>query len=195
MKKTNKEKPSKKRQTQPDIDAELLWNTGWTYIRHVVDTAREPFLILDNKLKVLSANEAFYRTFQVTARDTENKFVYKIGNGQWDIPELRKLLEEILPHESFFQDLEIEHVYPAIGKKVMLMNARQVFSPLAADSESPQLIILAMEDVTKQRMLEEKLEIYSKELEERVLGSTKRLEERLKKLEKKSTTTKKSKKK
>lgn len=167
--------------------ADVIWSTGWTYIRHVVDTAREPFLILDDKLRILSANEAFYRTFQTLAKDTEGKLVYKLGGGQWNIPALKRLLEEVLPKESFFRDFEVEHEYPVVGKKIMLMNAREVFEPLQKKQKTPKMIILAMEDVTKQRMLEEKLSAYSKELEERVIERTRRLEERLATLEGKAT--------
>ncbi|MDD5251602.1 MAG: PAS domain-containing protein [Patescibacteria group bacterium] len=165
------------------FSADTIWTTGWTYIRHVVDTAREPFLILDDKLRIMSANEAFYRTFQTLAKDTEGQLIYKLGKGQWNVPALKRLLEEVLPKQSFFRDFEIEHEYPVVGKKIMLMNAREVFEPLLKKQKSPKLIILAMEDVTKQKMLEEKLASYSKELEERVIQRTKALEERLALLE------------
>jgi nitrogen-specific signal transduction histidine kinase len=165
------------------LPAERIWQTGWTFIRHVVDTAREPFLILDKDLRIVSANEAFYRTFLTPAKDVEGKLVYKLGKGQWNIPTLKRLLEEILPRESFFRDFEVEHDYPGVGKKVMLMNAREIFEPSSTSKYPPKMIILAMEDVTKQRMLEEKLAAYSSELETRVLARTKQLEERLSMLE------------
>jgi nitrogen-specific signal transduction histidine kinase len=176
-------KDLKKMTTKPKLEADLIWSTGWTYIRHVVDTAREPFLILDAKLYILSANEAFYRTFQTMAKDTEGKQIFKLGKGQWNIPALRRLLEEVLPKESFFRDFEVEHEYPIVGKKLMLMNAREVFEPQHVRQHSPKMIILAMEDVTKQRMLEEKLASYTKEMEARVSERTRMLEERLAKLE------------
>lgn len=163
--------------------AETIWSTGWTYIRNVIDTAREPFLILDKDLRILSANEAFYRTFQTLAKETEGILVYKLGNNQWNIPALKRLLDEILPRESFFRDFEVEHEYPFVGKKIMLMNAREVFEPLKTEQKTPRLIILAMEDVTKQRLLEAKLTAFSTELEERVLQRTKTLEARLAVLE------------
>jgi hypothetical protein len=176
-------KKFKKLANKLQISAETVWETGWTYIRHVVDTAREPFLILDKDLRVLSANESFYRTFQTMTRDTEKKLVYQLGGGQWNIPALRRLLEDVLPKESFFRDFEVEHDYPVVGKKIMLMNAREVFEPVKKNQKSLKMIVLAMEDVTKQRMLEEKLTAYSKELEERVLERTKTLEERIAVLE------------
>ena len=101
-----------KRNSENKKDLELserLWRTGWTYIRNVVDTAREPFLILDHDLKVLGANTVFYRMFDVRARDTEHKFIFELGNGQWAGKHLRRLLEEILPNEAFFKDFEVDH--------------------------------------------------------------------------------------
>src|SRR4051812_29380380 len=80
----------------PDINSQL-WEKSWTYIKSVVDVVREPVLILDKDLKVMTANESFYRAFQVESADTEKKNVYELGNGQWNIPALRKLLEDILP--------------------------------------------------------------------------------------------------
>ncbi|MBN1584806.1 PAS domain-containing protein [Candidatus Uhrbacteria bacterium] len=141
-------------------------------------------MILDGKLRIMSANESFYRTFQTLAKDTEGQLVYKLGKGQWNIPALKRLLEEVLPRESFFKDFEVEHEYPTVGKKIMLMNAREVFEPIRKNRASPKMIILAMEDVTKQRLLEERLAAYSQELEERVIERTRKLEARLEMLEK-----------
>jgi len=105
---------------------EHLWEQSWTYIKTVVDVVREPILILDNKLRVMAANESFYRTFQVSAKDTEERIIYELGNGQWNIPGLRKLLEDILPKNSFFKEFEVTHIFPVIGRKVMILNARQI---------------------------------------------------------------------
>src|SRR6185503_1214329 len=87
----NKEMENKK------IEADELWEFAWTYIKTVVDTLREPFLILDSNLKVLSANRTFYLFFKVTQKETEGKLVYNLGDGQWNIPKLKILLEDILP--------------------------------------------------------------------------------------------------
>src|SRR5688572_16377289 len=108
------------------VNAEELWEVAWTYIRTVVDTLREPFLILDKDLKVLSANRTFYLTFQVAQEETEGKRVYDLGNGQWDIPKLKILLEDILPKNTHFEDFKVEHEFPKIGHKIMILNARQV---------------------------------------------------------------------
>ena len=87
-----------------NINADQLWEVAWTYIRTVVDTVREPFLILNKDLRILSANKTFYTIFQVTQEATEGNLVYELGNGQWNIPKLKILLEDILPKNSHFED-------------------------------------------------------------------------------------------
>ena len=159
---------------------EKVWQTGWTYIRNVVDTAREPFLILDKKLVVLAANEAYYRLFSVTLEETENKLVYDLGDGQWAGKHLRKLLENILPKETFFRDYEVDYEFPIIGRKIFILNARRVYSE---DESLPALIILAMEDVTKQRAIEIRLADYARELEKKVDERTAELTKRVEQLE------------
>jgi signal transduction histidine kinase/DNA-binding response OmpR family regulator len=120
-----------------------------TYAQDVVETVREPLLILDPDLRVKSANRAFYQTFRVTCEETENRLIYELGNGQWDIPSLRTLLEEIIPSSSVFNDFELEHDFPAIGRRVMLLNARQL-----RGGGHAELLVLAMEDVTERRAAE-----------------------------------------
>lgn len=161
------------------IDADEIWEVAWTYIRTVVDTVREPFLILDASLKILSANKTFYSVFQVTELETEGKLVYKIGNGQWNIPKLKILLEDILPKNTHFEDFKVEHDFPRIGHKIMMLNARQVH---ITDSREP-IMLLAMEDITKQKMLEDQLKDYAKKLSLEVAKRTAELEIRVKELE------------
>jgi two-component system CheB/CheR fusion protein len=114
------------------------------YAESIVDTVREPLLVLDADLKVVSASRAFYNDFKVTPQDTEGQFIYQLGNGQWDIPGLRELLENILPESSSFDDYCVEHEFENIGKKSMILNARQISSK----DEERKLILLAIEDVT-----------------------------------------------
>jgi len=123
-----------------------------TYSQDIVDTVREPLLMLDTTLRVHSANRAFYQTFQVSAEETEHHLIYQLGNGQWDIPDLRRLLEDVVPKSSVFNDFELVHTFPVIGRRVMLLNARQ----LKAGSHG-ELLVLAMEDVTERRRAEEAL--------------------------------------
>src|SRR5450432_4495574 len=99
-----------------------------TYAQDIVDTVREPLLMLDTTLRVRSANRAFYQTFKVSSAETENRLIYELGNGQWDIPALRTLLEDVVPKSSVFNDFELEHDFPAIGRRVMLLNARQLLA-------------------------------------------------------------------
>jgi signal transduction histidine kinase len=119
------------------------------YAQSIVDTVREPLLMLDPNLRVKSANRAFYQTFHVSAAETENRLVYQLGNGQWDIPALRTLLEEIIPHRSVMEDYELAHDFPQIGKRVMLLNARRLRT-----LNYSEIIVLAMEDVTERRRVE-----------------------------------------
>ncbi|MEO7101300.1 MAG: response regulator [Luteolibacter sp.] len=123
-----------------------------TYAQDIVDTVREPLLMLDTHLRVRSANRAFYQAFQVSAEETENRLIYELGNGQWDIPALRILLEDVIPTSSVFNDFELEHTFPIIGRRVMLLNGRK----LRAGSHG-ELLVLAMEDVTARKRAEEAL--------------------------------------
>ncbi len=164
--------------------AERLWNESWTYIKTVVDTVREPFLILDKDLCVMAANESFYRTFQVEEKDTENKLVYKLGNGQWDIPSLRKLLEHILPENSFFKGFEVTHDFPHIGRKVMILNARRIYGETNNLASFPPIILLAMEDVTEMMDVAEMLAKRTTLFEVEMVERTGKLENKIKDLEK-----------
>src|SRR3954453_18100858 len=92
------------------------------YAQNINDTVREPLLMLDPTLRVRSANRAFYQTFHVSPGETEGHLIYELGNGQWDIPALRTLLEEIIPQRSVFNDYELEHDFPVIGRRVILLN-------------------------------------------------------------------------
>jgi two-component sensor histidine kinase/PAS domain-containing protein len=126
----------------------------------IVDTVREPLLILHEDLRVQSANRAFYDAFKVEPAKTVGQMVYDLGNGQWDIPELRRLLSEVLPSNEFFEDFEVEHHFPTIGRRVMLLNARRV--------DHLQLILLAIEDITERRRAEQEREMLVGELNHRV---------------------------
>ena len=139
-----------------------------TYAQNIVDTVREPLLMLDTSLRVRSANRAFYQTFHVSPEETENHLIYELGNGQWNIPALRTLLEDIIPQQSVFNDYELSHEFPDIGLRVMLLNARQ----LRAGGQT-ETLVLAMEDVTEQRRIHDLETQYTEGLQE----SYKRLQE------------------
>jgi two-component system, chemotaxis family, CheB/CheR fusion protein len=110
----------------------------------IVNTLRVPLVVLDATLHVLMANRYFYTCFQATSRETEGQLFYELGNGQWNIPALRELLEQILPYHTAFEDFEVSHLFPHIGPKTMRLNARQIVRP----SGAPPLILLAIEDIT-----------------------------------------------
>ena len=145
------------------------------YMKTLVEVARESFLILDSDLRVLVANPVFYQRFCVSPRQTENKFLYALGNGQWDIPELKRFLKEILPGKKIVKDYEVNHIFEIIGAKTILLNARQI--------DSVKLIILAMEDITERKQLEEKLADYARGLEAKINERTEELANRILELE------------
>src|SRR5687768_2437198 len=120
------------------------------YCDSIIATLREPFLVLDAALRVVTANAAFYRDFHVTPKETEGRFVYDLGDGQWDIPMLRSLLEEVLPENHTVRDFGVEHDFPGIGLRSMLLNAHR-FPP---EAEDPDYLLLAIEDVTERRRAE-----------------------------------------
>ncbi|MGH2372177.1 MAG: PAS domain S-box protein, partial [bacterium] len=114
------------------------------YAQAIVETIREPLIILDGELRVETANAAFYRTFGVQPAETQERLVYELGDQQWKIPALRRLLERVLPHDQAFEGFEVQHHFPQIGHKTMLLNARRLYR-----AERPSLILLAIEDVTE----------------------------------------------
>ena len=116
----------------------------------IVDTVREPVVVLDKGLRVVAASRSFYSAFKVRPEDTQSKLLYALGDGQWDIPKLRVLLEKILPEHGVMEDYEVEHEFPDLGNRTMSLNARQVFYKGGADTT----ILLGIEDVTERRILE-----------------------------------------
>ena len=119
----------------------------------IIETVREPLVILDSDLHVKIANRAFYRTFSVTPPQTEGRSVFDLGNRQWDIPRLREMLEEILPRDSHFDDFEVDHEFEGIGRRSMVLNARR----LPTVGGQAGMILLAIEDATEQRRAAEAL--------------------------------------
>ena len=114
------------------------------YAQSIVDTVREPLLVLNDRFEVVSASKAFYKKFGVTPEATQGKLLYELGDNQWDIPRLRDLLETVLPKDTSFENVEIEHDFPGIGHRTMLLNARRISGP----EGTTQLILLAIEDIT-----------------------------------------------
>jgi len=119
----------------------------YAYAEAIIETVRDPLVVLDKKLHVMTVNKAFFDFFHVTKEDTYGKYIYDLNGGEWDIPELKKLLENILPRNSHFNDYEVTHNFKKIGRKIMLLNARRVI----LEENKTQLILLAIEDITQQR--------------------------------------------
>ena len=123
------------------------------YAENIINTVREPLIVLDQDLRVVTASRSFYEFFKVKPEETEGQLIYNLGNKQWDIPKLRELLEDILSQKTTFDDFEVEHDFTTIGKRIMLLNARQIKRALG----KKHIILLAIEDVTERRLSEEKL--------------------------------------
>ncbi|MGE5611709.1 MAG: CheR family methyltransferase, partial [Bacillota bacterium] len=123
------------------------------YAMAIVDTVQDPLLILSSDLRVVTASRSFYETFRVAPQESEGQFVYELGNGQWSGPRLRALLEDILPGGSELTDIEVEHDFPRIGRRTMLLNARR----LSAEPKQTGMILLSFKDITDRKHLEEQL--------------------------------------
>ncbi len=129
----------------------------------VIATVREPLVVLSAELRVISTNQAFYQTFQVTPAETIDHLLYELGNGQWDIPALRQFLGALLPIGSSVYDFEVTHLFPRVGQKIMLLNARRI-----DDEHTPSRILLAIEDITERQwatqLLQQRSEWFSQTL-------------------------------
>jgi PAS domain S-box-containing protein len=120
------------------------------FTQSIFATIREPLLVLDAGLRVLSANKSFYQTFSITPQDTEGKLIYELSKGQWNIPKLRELLEDILPENTAFEDYEVYHEFPGIGRRIMQLNARRIHD----GGHKTEKILLAIEDITERKEME-----------------------------------------
>ncbi len=153
--------PSNYREPHPPADAWALPKSqlfidpdnARALAQAIVDTIRDPLLVLDQDLRVVTANRAFYQTFRMNRQDIQGRPVYGLGDGQWDIPELRMLLEEVAPQHTVMEAYEVARDFPIIGRRSMLLNAREVFNQRNAG----KLILLAMEDVTDRRAAEREI--------------------------------------
>jgi len=133
--------------------AEETFEKAQKYTESIVETIREPLIVLTPDLRVITANRSFYETFHVTPKETEGRFIYSIGDRAWDIPALRELLEEIIPQNVYFNDFGVDHEFPVIGHKIMLLNARRIIQKEIGS----QMILVAIEDITEKMRLEREL--------------------------------------
>lgn len=140
-----------------DIDSlkrsELEMKAARDFSEAVVETVSQPLIVLDQGLHIISANAAFYQTFRVFPAQTEGKLIFDLGNQQWDIPELRQLLENILPKRTLIEAFEVEHKFPDLGQRTMLLSARR----LAQTDRKNEMILLAIEDITKRNLADQAL--------------------------------------
>jgi len=120
----------------------------------IVDTVREPLLVLDKELRVVAASRSFYLTFRVNRQETRGQLLYSLGDGQWDIPALRTLLEKIVPEQAVLDDFQVEQTFPNIGQRTMLLNARKVYY----EDNSHTTVLLAIEDITERKAAERELQ-------------------------------------
>ena len=126
----------------------------------ILDTLREPILVLDGALRVNMANRSFYRIFRVKPEETENKPIYELGDGHWNIPRLRVLLAEVCSVGRQAEDFEVECDFPGIGRRFMILNARRI------ERETGQaMILLAIEDISERKAIDRALQLHAKELE------------------------------
>ena len=130
------------------------------YAENIVATVREPLVVLDADLRIASTNHSFYEVFAVKPEETEGQFIYDLGNRQWNIPRLRELLEEIIPKKNTFEGFRMEHDFPSIGRRIMLLNARRI----PTEAGKTRLILLAIEDVTERVRMEEALQKSSEKI-------------------------------
>jgi two-component system CheB/CheR fusion protein len=155
-----------------DIDAA---KRGQNFAEAIVETVREPLVILNQNLQVVKANKTFYETFRAAREETEGRLIYDLGNGQWNISKLRELLENILPAHSTFRDFEVTHEFDRVGRKVMCLNASEIFNPNA----QARTILLAIEDTTERKQAEDALQTTNAELQHFAYALTHDLQEPL----------------
>ena len=130
---------------------ELEIKDALEYTNSIINTVRSPLIILYEDLSVALANRSFYQVFKVKPEETEGQLIYDLGNRQWDIPKLRELLEDVLPKTTSFDNFEVEHSFPDIGKRMMLLNACRIY----LEANRTKLIILTIEDITEHKKIEE----------------------------------------
>ena len=146
---------------------ELEIQDALEYTESIINTMHDPLIILYEDLTVAFSNRSFYQIFKVKPEETEGQFIYDLGNHQWDIPRLRHLLEEILPKTTSFDNFEVEHDFPSLGKRIMLLNACRIYM----EANRTKLIIITIKDITERKKIEE-LHEKVRDLEERLKKSS-----------------------
>ena len=147
--------------SNPTTEMDGDFSAAHQLLLDIIDTVREPLLVLDPEFRVTQANRAFFSTFRVEPDDTIGKVLFTLGDGQWDIPALRELLRDKLTLAPHLYDFDVDHVFPGIGRKIMLLNARLV----SQGPNMPRIILLAIEDITQRRFTEWRLADQRRELQ------------------------------
>jgi len=140
------------------IKGNQSFQDAFEYAQSIINTVREPLIALDQDLRVVSASRSFYEVFKVNPKETVGQLIYDLGNKQWDIPKLRELLETILPEKTTFDNYEVEHNFEGIGRRIMVLNARQIKRALGKE----RIILLAIEDITERKVTEKLLQELAK---------------------------------
>jgi PAS domain S-box-containing protein len=157
-------KPSAVLEIDRDItkrkSAEKKTQEARKYAEGIIETVQDALIVLDFELKVLKANDTFYKLFALKPEDTEGKFIYSLGQNQWDIPELRKLLEDILPKNTSFEEYQMQYSPPKGAKKILLLNARRIYQ----DRKRTEMILLAIQDITTRKQQEKRIGELTEEL-------------------------------
>src|SRR5450759_198415 len=161
MRDANKTKASPKARRQK-MPQKRTVTRSQEYAESIINTIRESLIVLDQDLRVVTASRSFYEVFKVKPEETVGQLIYDLGNKQWDIPKLRELMETILPQKTTFDNYEVEHDFATIGRRIMLLNARQIQRALGKE----RIILLAIEDITERRAIEMGLEKAHEELSE-----------------------------
>lgn len=185
-------KLNKQNSSAPGSDfIESLGEENWQYVKTIINILREPILILDKDERIVISNEPFYHAFQLDPKETEGRVLYELGHGQWNIPSLRKLLEEVVPKNGFFKGYELAYEFPFIGRKVMIVNAREIHckkvSKVKMNSQKKPcapLVMLAMEDITDMMVVAERLADHAKQVNYKFNLQTRKLEDYIGRLEK-----------
>lgn len=146
---------------------------GHMLTRAIIDTIHEPLIVLDQDLRIIVASQSFYKKFDLTHESTHDKMFYELANGQWNIPALRKLLEEVIPKSTIVQGYEVEHNFPFFGQRTMIVNAREI-----RYENGRKKMLLSLFDITDRRALEserekllEQKDLLLKEMRHRIANS------------------------
>jgi two-component system CheB/CheR fusion protein len=164
--------------------AENIWKEGWAYIKTVATAVLEPLLILDKNLCVLASNQAFCKLLHAKTTDIEYKHISNLGRKEWNIRALEALFQVIVPRNGFFSGFEVNHAFPSLGKRIMMLNNRSIYKEGKAVDIFPPIILLATADINEMTAIAEAIGYYAAEIEQYAMERTKNLEVQVEQLKK-----------